>query len=71
MFWREEAMTLAIDLTEQQERALREAAHRLNISPDQLAAAAVRDLVAQTGADFDAAAARVMEKNRELYKRLA
>ena len=64
-------MTVSIELTDQQEQALREAAHRLNLSPDQLAAAAVRDLVGQTGADFDAAAARVMEKNRELYKRLA
>ncbi len=64
-------MTVAIELTDQQERTLREAAQRLNISPDELAAAAVRDLVGQTGADFDAAASRVMEKNSELYKRLA
>lgn len=64
-------MTVAIELTAQQEQTLREAAHRLNISPDQLAAAAVRDLVGQTGADFDAAASRVMERNSELYKRLA
>jgi hypothetical protein len=64
-------MTVAIELTDEQERTLREAAKRLNISPDQLAAAAVRDLVGQTGADFEAAATRVMERNSELYKRLA
>lgn len=64
-------MNVAIELTEQQERVLRQAAERLNISPDQLAAAAVRDLVGQQGADFEAAANRVMEKNGELYKRLA
>ena len=49
-------MTVAIELTDEQERTLREA---------------VRDLVGQTGADFEAAASRVMEKNSELYKRLA
>ena len=64
-------MTLAIELTEQQERILREAAARLNVSPDQLVTAAVRDLVGQSGSDFEAAAKRVMEKNGELYKRLA
>ena len=64
-------MTVAIELTPQQERTLREAAERLNVSPDQLAAAALRDLVGLSGADFEAAANRVMEKNSELYKRLA
>lgn len=64
-------MTVAIELTPEQERSLREAAERLNVSPDQLVAAAVRDLVGNSGADFVAAADRVMEKNRELYNRLA
>ncbi|MEP6591967.1 MAG: DNA-binding protein [Gemmatimonadota bacterium] len=64
-------MTVAIELTAQQEQTLREAAQRLNISPTQLASAALRDLVGQSGADFEAAASRVMEKNSELYKRLA
>jgi len=37
----------------------------------ELAAAAVRDLLAHQSADFDAAAQRVLEKNQELYQRLA
>ncbi|MEY4808565.1 MAG: hypothetical protein RLZZ206_2954 [Cyanobacteriota bacterium] len=40
--------------------------------PDaELAAAAVRYLVAQPRADFDVAAKRVLIKNQELYRRLA
>jgi hypothetical protein len=41
------------------------------VSEAELAAAAVRDLVAQPRADFDAAAKRVLTKNQELYRRLA
>ena len=63
-------MTVAIELTPQQTERLAEVARRLNIAPDQLAAAAVRDLLGQPSADFSAAAARVMEKNDELYRRL-
>jgi hypothetical protein len=37
----------------------------------ELAAAAVRDLVAQPRADFDAAAKRILITNQELYRRLA
>ncbi len=35
------------------------------------AAAAVLDLLAHQSADFDAAAQRVLDKNQELYRRLA
>jgi len=39
--------------------------------PLQIALAAVTDLIAVEGGDFDAAAQRVLEKNEELYRRLA
>lgn len=64
-------MTLSIQLPDDAERRLREAAQRLNIPVDQLAAAAVRDFVTQPAADFEEAAKRVLDKNRELYRRLA
>ena len=64
-------MKLAIELTEQQAQRLREGASRLGIEPEQLALAAVADLIASEGRDFDAAARRVLEKNEELYRRLA
>ena len=64
-------MTLSIRLPDDAERQLREAAARLRVPVDELAAAAVRDLVSQPPADFEAAARHVLNKNRELYRRLA
>lgn len=63
-------MRLSVDLTDPMKRALAETALRLQVSPEELAAAAVRDLIVQSS-DFDAAAKRVLEKNTELYRRLA
>jgi len=64
-------MKLSFDLTEAQEHALAEAASRLQVRPEDLAAAVIRDLVALPSAEFDAVARRVLEKNSELYRRLA
>jgi predicted transcriptional regulator len=64
-------MTLAIQLSDEQAKALAEAAERLNVSESELAAAAVRELVAAPGPDFESAMDRVLRKNQELYRRLA
>ena len=64
-------MRLSVDLTEMQKQHLDDLAARLHVAPETLAAAALRDLLAQREADFEAAAARVLEKNAELYRRLA
>jgi hypothetical protein len=64
-------MKLAIELPQAQADQLRIEAERLGISPDELARAAVSDLLANPDADFRTAAARVLAKNQELYKRLA
>jgi len=66
-----DVMALAIDLSDHQAQALAETAARLQVSETDLAAAAVRDLIAQPADDFDAAAQRVLSKNAELYRRLA
>ncbi len=63
-------MTIAIDLNSQQEQALVEVAKQLQVTAVDLAAA-VRDLVAQRSSDFAVAAQRVLDKNSELYRRLA
>lgn len=68
--WRS-TMTISIKLPEDAERRLAEAAKRLNVRIEDLAAAAVRDLVEPSGEDFETAAQRVLEKNRDLYRRLA
>jgi hypothetical protein len=42
----------------------------LQVDPRELAKAAIRDLTAHRDDDFQRAANRVLEKNRELYCRL-
>jgi predicted transcriptional regulator len=64
-------MKLAIQLSDDQQRRLAEIAARLNVPAEALAEAAVRELIAQPGHDFDAVTARLLRKNRELYERLA
>ena len=64
-------MKVSVEVTEADEAKLAEEARRLNVSVEDLAAAAVQDLLNQRDAEFERAAARVLEKNRELYRRLA
>jgi plasmid stability protein len=64
-------MKVAFELPPTQADRLRAEAARLGLSPDDLARAALTDLLATPDAEFQAVAARVVAKNRELYKRLA
>jgi hypothetical protein len=64
-------MKLSVELTGALEAQLAAVAQRLGVAPEQLAAAALRDLLAQREADFEAAAQHVLTKNRALYERLA
>ncbi len=64
-------MKLDIDLTPAQAERLRQEAERLKITPEELARAAVTDLLSERDQDFQVAAQRVLEKYNELYHRLA
>ena len=64
-------MKIAIELTTTQTERLKAIAADLGVDAEELAQAAVADLVSANAADFDSAASRVLEKNRELYRRLA
>jgi len=64
-------MRLSVELTPKQEQQLAAIATRLNVAPEILAAAALHDLLDRPEDEFEAAAAHVLEKNRELYRRLA
>lgn len=64
-------MVLPVELTDSQLESLRQRAEALGISAEQLAAAAVVDLVSKPAEDFQQAAVRVLSKNAELYRRLA
>lgn len=64
-------MKLTIDLSPAQAERLRLEAERLGLAPEELARAAIADLLATPGDDFTTAADRVLRKNEELYRRLA
>jgi hypothetical protein len=64
-------VAIPIELTPAQESRLRVQADRLGVLPEDLARLAVEDLLARPDAEFQEAAQRVLEKNRELYERLA
>jgi hypothetical protein len=64
-------MKIAIELNAAQAESLKAIAASLGVDAEELAQAAVADLVSAKADDFESAAARVLEKNRELYRRLA
>jgi hypothetical protein len=64
-------MKLSIDLNDSQADLLRQAAAKLGVPVEDLARAAVSDLLVAEDSEFSEAASRVLEKNRELYERLS
>ena len=64
-------MKITLDVPPNVESQLGEIAVRLNVSVNELAEAAVRDLIARPAEEFERIASRVLDKNRELYRRLA
>jgi hypothetical protein len=64
-------MKVAFELPPAQAEKLRQQAERLGVAPEELARAAVADLLAVRDDEFRAAAERVLRKNEELYRRLA
>ncbi len=64
-------MKVSIELSLAEAERLQEQATRLGVPPERLAHAAVSDLLGREQSDFENAARRVLEKNAELYRRLA
>ena len=64
-------MKVAYELSPETAEKLRTEAIRLGVSPEDLARAALTDLLATPDPEFEHVAARVVAKNHELYKRLA
>ena len=64
-------MRISLEISTAQQSQLVELANRLNVTAEALAAAALSDLLERRDAEFEAAAKHVMEKNAELYRRLA
>lgn len=64
-------MKLTIELSSAEADRLRQEAERLGLAPEDLARAAIADLLATRDQDFKVAAERVLRKNEEVYRRLA
>ena len=64
-------MRVAIELPQAQAAQLATEAERLGVAPEELARAAVTDLLSAPDEAFQAAANRLLTQNRELYRRLA
>ena len=62
---------IVIHLSDNQFERLKEMACRLNVSVEELASAKVLDLLKGTDKQFEQAAHYVLNKNAELYRRLA
>lgn len=63
--------TFTIELSDEQVRRLHELAQGAKVAPEQLLRSGVEEWLARPGGDFAEAAAHVLKKNRELYRRLA
>jgi predicted transcriptional regulator len=59
-------MRITVDLPESQIRRLVEAARRLDVSVESLAAAAIQDFVARDDAEFAKVAERIVKRNSDL-----
>jgi len=64
-------MKLAIEISDSQAERLRKQANALGVRTEELAKAAVQDLLANHDKDFLSCAKRVLQKNKELYERLS
>jgi hypothetical protein len=63
--------TIEVQLTEQIAAKLQEAAQRLGVTIEDLLHASVKEKLARLDEDFLTATSYVLEKNTELYQRLA
>ena len=63
--------TLTIALPEDRLQQLKERAARLRITPEELVRASIEELLTRPDEEFERALTYVLEKNSELYRRLA
>ena len=63
--------TLEIQLPEHTASKLEEAAERLSLSPEELLVISVEEKLLQLDSEFRSATSEVLQKNADLYKRLA
>jgi hypothetical protein len=64
-------VTITVTLTDDRLQKLKELAAQFRIAPEELVRVSVEELIARPQVDFQKALDYVLEKNKELYKRLA
>ena len=64
-------MTINVPISQQGLERLEEIARRAGVTPEELARAGLEDWLGQPREDFVEAARYVLQKNAELYRRLA
>ncbi len=62
---------LTVSISDDRYARLKEVAGQLRVTPEELVAASIEDLLAQPEDAFQAAVEYVLRKNAELYRRLA
>jgi predicted transcriptional regulator len=62
---------ITVSLSDERVAKLKELAQQSGLTPEELLQASVEEWLGKQKLDFDQAAAYVLEKNAELYKRLA
>lgn len=63
--------TIAVTLPDDRMQRLEELAHRFEMSPEQLVQASIEELLARPDEEFEQTLSYVLDKNTELYRRLA
>jgi predicted transcriptional regulator len=66
-----ESSAITIKLPDEQLSKLKEMAGKLGVTPEALIRLSVDELLARPDSTFEEAATKVLEKNAELYRRLA
>ena len=64
-------VSISIELTDEEAARLRERASSRSVAAEQLAAAVLRDGLNEPADEFENLAERIIDKNRELYSRVA
>ena len=64
-------MKISVDLSKNEAERLEKTAKRLGVPPEDLARAAMADVLGHPPEDFQRVAEQILEKNKELYRRLS
>jgi len=66
------AMTrIIVEIDDNKAAILEDKAKKFGLLPEQFVSASIEDLISQPEPDFEEAMRKVLDKNRELYERLA